>query len=809
MMHGNQKKFLASGWATAALSLVLAALGILYVGQAGTKWIALLAGAAIVVLLLRGDGKRLWNLPALLLLGYAAFSWLTVFWAMSGKFHLREGSKILVAVLVFLLVVLHKKRDGAYVRRVMTVIAGVAAICAALSVVAGGFSVLNKALQSLPGFDGLLIAFGGSRLSGIFGNSNIESSVYAAGIFCALGVLCGAEKKSERVVLSVLLAVNAFAFLLVFSMGAIVCFVVAVIAYLVFAGNGRAAALVRMLEVGLPTLACGFVAFRLFSMRQTAAVTAVMLADAAVVAALELTVGGRLSAALAKREKLVFGAIAAVAVCAVVYVVAGMQLTGPYTFGAEIGRSAQLSAGEHTFTVEADGAVSVYLYSCDELDLLNSTQTSLYSGPVEGAVSFTVPEGSEIVFARLSAEPGVTVTHAWIDGTQELPLGYKILPGFAANRIQYIGASTSETQRATFRMDALKLFRLSPVVGNGVGAFETGVTRVQDYPYETKFVHNHYLQILLEDGVIGFALFVGALAALAVALWKKRRVLGEGEYAALYPALCAAFVMNDAQMLWDVSMSMVVFTCMTYAIYGLLVALCAEPFGEKEEAAAAGKKKKTARRADPVRTAQRVGAAFAAVVTLTLAGNLYAGLKMSEKVETVDDFLGNMAFAARIDLYERNDEMLSYVMAQGQGESDHREQADAYAAKLARAQSNTIPRYLVNYYLQTEQYEAAIDEAILGATYSASNADTWNSCAEQLKQAFLDSTMFSPLLYDRETLMPKLLDYCAALNDYNASARVPVTVNVEAQAFFDQISALGAVMNDDEAFAELLLVSEP
>ena len=357
-------------------------------------------------------------------------------------------------------------------------------------------------------------------------------------------------------------------------------------------------------------------------------------------------------------------------------------------------------------------------------------------------------------------------------------------------------------------MDALKLFRLSPVVGNGVGSFETGVTRVQDYPYETRYVHNHYLQILLEDGVIGFALFVGALASLAVALWKKRRAMREGEYAALYPALCAAFVMNDAQMLWDVSMSMVMFTCMTYAIYGLLTALCAEPFGAKE-AAAAGKKKKTARRADPVRTAQRVGAAFAAVVTLTLAGNLYAGLKMSEKVDTVDEFLDNMAFAARIDLYERNDEMLSYVMAQGQGESDHREQADAYAAKLARAQSNTIPRYLVNYYLQTEQYEAAVDEAILGATYSASNADTWNSCAEQLKQAFLDSTMFSPLLFDRETLMPKLLDYCAALSDYNASARVPVTVSADAQAFFDKISALGAVMNDEEAFAELLLVSEP
>ena len=52
-----------------------------------------------------------------------------------------------------------------------------------------------------------------------------------------------------------------------------------------------------------------------------------------------------------------------------------------------------------------------------------------------------------------------------------------------------------------YRQDALQLWRFSPVVGNGVGAFETGVTAVQDYPYETKYVHNHYLQLLLEDGV--------------------------------------------------------------------------------------------------------------------------------------------------------------------------------------------------------------------------------------------------------------------------------------------------------------------
>ena len=85
---------------------------------------------------------------------------------------------------------------------------------------------------------------------------------------------------------------------------------------------------------------------------------------------------------------------------------------------------------------------------------------------------------------------------------------------------------------------------LSPIVGNGVGSFETGITSVADFTYETKYVHNHYIQILLEDGVIGFVLFFGALAAMAAALWKKRRSTKESGIDWIYPALWAELTMN-------------------------------------------------------------------------------------------------------------------------------------------------------------------------------------------------------------------------------------------------------------------------
>ena len=798
-----------SAWLTAALWLALAVLGLLHFGGAGTKWMTLLAGLGVIALLLLGDRKRIWNAPSLLLLGYAAFSWVTIFWAMSGKFHLREWSKILIAVFFFLFVAMHKKFDGAFARRVMGVIAGISAIYALLSIEAVSTGLTKTLLARLPALDAEKIVFQNSRLNGIFGNANIEASIYAIGIFCAVALVCGAERKWQRILFTVTLSVSAFAFLLVFSMGAIACFGAAVAVYLVCAGKGRSAALLRMLSAAVPTLVCGFIAFALLNSERSALVLALLLANAGVSALLELTVSARLSAVLERHEKLAFGVLIAVALGAAVYIAAALKVTGPYTFGSFIDRSARLSVGEHTVTVEADGEVTGWIYSWDTLGMLTGERTSLHYGKVEQEVTIHVPEGSEICGFNFSAEPGVTIYRAVIDGVQEIPLNFRLLPGFAANRLQTISASSSPIIRAMYRQDALRLWRFSPVVGNGIGAFETGVTSVQDYPYETRYVHQHYLQVLLEDGVVGLALFAGALAAMLLALWKKRKQMQENEYYWLYPALCAEFVMNGAQMCWDVSMSMIVFLCMTYAVYGLIVATCAEPFAEKAAAEENGKKKKAqAKGPDTSLLARNIGIGFTAVVLLTLCGNLYATSKANAPVGSTDEFMSNLSAAARLDLYEHNDQKLSYVVASlNEGGEAYRAQADEYAAQLAGAQSNTIPRYLVGYYLQTEQYDKAIDEAILGASYSASDADTWDDCAALLNEALFQNMLTPLLTEERAALMAKLTEYYDALQAYNASALVPVELSESAQAFFDKIVILNGCMDDDRRFAETLFTT--
>lgn len=771
-------------WLTAAVCLVFAALGYLQFLGLGSKHITLAAGLGVIALLALGELKRLCNLPSLLLLGHVLFSCLTALWAMSGKFHLRESSKLLVAAAVFLLLVLRGRNERAFLRRVAGVIAGVCALYAFASVAAAASDVCRALLQRLPGANALSMEFGGSRLSGVLGNSNIEASLYAVGIFLSLALLCEGGRRWERVLFAATLSFNAFAFLLVFSMGAIACFAAAVLMYLLAAGERRGAVLVRMLAGAIPALASAFAAARLFG---SAAPVLLLLGCAAVTAALELTVVPRLAETLTAHSRLVFGVIGAVLVLGAAYIALGLRVTGAsYTFGDYLSRSTALSPGEHTLCVTADGAVDVEINSQTELEIMSMKNTVLYGGECDGTITFTVPEQSRVCGLYFTAPEGTVMQSAVLDGGQSLPLKYKLLPDFVGNRVQNLSNSTSVVQRRIFMQDGLKLFRLSPIVGNGVGAFETGITAVQDFHYETKYVHNHYVQILLEDGVIGFALFAAALVSLAAALWRKRK--GEGGW--LYGALCAEFVMNGAQMCWDVSMSAGVFTAMTYAVYALIVLTCAEPLKKTAEAPKAAPKKKKQEAKKPTVSVPRIAAVAAAgAVVLTLCGNLYADRVVNAPVASMDAFFRNIERALPFDLYEYNDRKLSYVVTAAR-EMNHIEQANVYAQELGREQSNTIPRYLVSYYLQTEQYEAAIDAAMRGASFSATDDETWNRCAGMLRSAFFESGEASPLLHDDGTLARKLQEYSAMLRAHNAAALLPVEPDEAARDFFARVDAL-------------------
>ncbi len=791
----------------------------------------LLAGAAMLVMFARGDIRRLWNLPSVLLLGYVGYTTVSVFWAVAGKFFLNQLSKLVPAAAIFMALVLYGCIEKSFVRRVLAVSADVSALLALLSVEAASTGLVRSAAYRFLNAGDLTMKFTSARLFGLFGNSNVEASVYAIGVLLSLALLIEAESRRERILRAVTAVASAFAFLLSFSMGAMACFAVAVVAYLIAAGAARGAVLARMLAVAVPTVPLAFLSSRFFNASGAFVIFPLLLLflAAAAAAILELRVSDRLAAALGAREKLLYGVVLGVVALGVVYAALAMRLGAPYTFGASLYRSISLAPGEHTLQIDADGSVAVSITSKNELQVLTDGLDKLYSVDA-AAASFTVPAGSESVTFTFTAEPGTTLRAAAVDGATPILLRYRLLPSFAANRLQ--GTLTSNSSVAVRRMlwrDGLRYWKLSPVFGHGLGSFETGITRVQDFDYETKYPHNHYIQVLLEGGVVGFALFLGALLALAGALSKRRRAMREGQFAVLYAAFVAEFVMNALQMLWDIQMSNLFFLCQIFSLYALIVLTCAEPLGKRKsealpeeaadakaaaaqgggKAAKAPKKKKRAAAKSPVRAEIRLACVLIPTfLALTALGNIVARpLVTKPPTDSLAHYLANLELASGIDLYEHNDARLNYCLqvAQYEGTEEFRPQADAYAEQLSQLESNSIHMYLIEYYINTQQYEKAVDMALLSAFYAASDESVWNDNIDLLKQALLDPGIFSPLLYDDSgALLPKLLQYRDAWLRRGETAPVPIALTPEHEAFFDAIAALDACGGNVAEMAKLL-----
>ncbi len=185
------------------------------------------------------------------------------------------------------------------------------------------------------------------------------------------------------------------------------------------------------------------------------------------------------------------------------------------------------------------GAVNVTVESQNKTETITHTSTILYQGDIGGA-SFVVPEDNLVVYLNISAPEGAAIQELSLSDGERVKLGYRLLPGFAANRLQGVWANENAIQRTEFFMDGLKIYAKSPVIGNGLGSVEGLVTSVQRFFYESRYVHNHYIQVMAEMGILGLISFVAVLGSLAVTLFKRRR---EGEVDPLLPAVSACLAM--------------------------------------------------------------------------------------------------------------------------------------------------------------------------------------------------------------------------------------------------------------------------
>ena len=722
----------------------------------GIAMVAAICAIAALVLRHKQFVARL-SVPFLALSLWVIMNGVSTLYAVSGKFALRAFVVVLTSFCcVILLLALAKGEDRQLGRGFATVLEGAAAVAGLVSI-----DLLSTHLISTPVL-GLLRLFtsdynnlggveAGVRMTSIFINPNVFAGCMGIGVFLSLGLAGTSQQKGHRRFHLVCLYINALSFFLAFSMGASGVIAVAFLVYLLLERkNARGATLVLMVETLILVAAAGFLVSATSLTEWTGFQPVPLLCvivGAALLCVADQFVGQRLGKVLEGRARVVPVLIGAAVALLVLFAAVAMQLTGLANLnaGETLRRAAYPEPGSYTMSVTADGPVNVTLESQNKEDTMMHTSTVIYSGPADGAV-VEVPADSIVVYANFSADTPVTLERVALEGSSgavEFPLGYTLLPEFIANRMQGLWANQNAIQRVVFFEDGMKLFQRSPIVGLGMGAFENGIVSVQSFYYETKYAHNHYIESLVETGVVGLILFVGVLVTALIAVIKSCRK-PEEESNPLTAALGGALVFMAGHAAVEVVFSYYAYLPLAFGVFGLIALCCGQtmPLSFVKEGVRKG--------------VSWVLAVLILAYTVLLGCNLYA----KSLVDREQSF-ASLKSAMSLDRFEWADYALSYVLSYMQMETPTQEvQSNAAdcAAKLQGVDSNTIPYYLAQYYF--EQGDSAQAFAMLNkyTDYVAADPATWQQSFNLIMQYYQDD----PTCQEGVTaLYQKMLDWNA------------------------------------------------
>lgn len=712
-------------------------------GVSTAKWVALfitICGVVVLVFRHKQFVARL-SVPFLALSMWVILNGVSTLYAISGKFALRAFMALLTSFCcTILLLAFAKGKNGELGRRFATVLEGAAAVSGLVSI-----DLLSTHLISTPvlgllnlltqDYTELTPVEVGIRMNSIFTNPNVFAGCMGIGVFLSLGLAGTSKRTAHRRFHLTCLYISALSFFLAFSMGASGTIAVGFLIYLLLERKqARGSTLVLMVETLILVAIAGFLISATSFVEWTGfqpVPLACVVAGAALLCAADQFVGQRIGKLLEQRTRVVPVLIGAVIALMAVFAVVAMQLTGPASLngGETLRRAAYPQPGSYTLSVAADGAVNVTLESQNREDTMMHTSTVIYSGPADGA-AVVVPEDSIVVYANFSADTPVTLERVALEGsggTEEFPLGYKLLPDFIANRMQGLWANQNAIQRVVFFEDGMKLFRRSPIIGLGMGAFENGIVSVQSFFYETKYAHNHYIESLVETGVLGLIFFVGVLVTALIAVIKSRRK-PEEESNPLTAALGGALIFMAGHAAVEVVFSSYVYLPFAFGVFGLIALCCGQtmPLSFVKEG---------------VRKAMAwVLAALLLAYSILLGCNIYASSLVEREIS-----FDTLEQAITLDRFEWADYMLSYVLSSMQVENATEEilnHAAEYAEKLQTVDSNVIPLYLAQYYFvhgDTAQAFAMLNKYV---DYLAADPESWQQSFNIIMQFYEEAPAY-------------------------------------------------------------------
>lgn len=703
---------------------------------------------------------------------YALLYLLSGLWCSFGAYAAQESTKMLAALAAFGLVLSRTEEGG--LRRLLWSLHGVLTAVALLCIEAGSSQLLTRgfsALMKLLGCSYPLETMGyeeGVRITGIFSNANVSAGLIAFGLLLGLYLYRTAGGAKERAAAAVTLGVEALAFFLSFSMGAMASFALTCVVYLICVGRGaRLETFVLMIECVLVTLVCSFGAYAFLG---TGNVLPVLLAPVCgvLIWALDRFVGQKLVGAMEGRSRAVAISGGVLAAAVVLYVVLAFNLTGSIRLsaGETVERAIYPDAG--TYTVSVEGAdPQVRIYAQNEAQLMMHKETVLYEGPLSQA-EITVEEGTRVVWFQMSCD-GEVESVTLSDGT-EVPLGYKLLPGFAANRLQGLWANQNFIQRLVFFRDGLKLWQQSPVIGWGVGGVEGRLTAVQSFYYESKYIHNQFIQILDEAGVVGLAAFLFLLGSAIVLLVRRRKDADRGGEFALFAACMTMMIAHSmTEVVWSTQMYQV-------TVFVLLAAMVVRYH-------AAGESRRAALGGICLAVCLWAGAVvFSALQVSSLAAAaMFSGLEEQDLNRT--EFVSKLQTLDRMEVYDDSMyQATAMVNALQLGTTTGRGIANGYAATLLESGEFDSCYYVAAYYyLPLRDFAGFFNACQTGLEQEASNPGAWNSIARLYIQA---GAQLEP--EEMEAYVDSVVLFAQMLTEFNDSGRMETIQLEEAnQAFLD------------------------
>lgn len=128
---------------------------------------------------------------------------------------------------------------------------------------------------------------------------------------------------------------------------------------------------------------------------------------------------------------------------------------------------------------------------------------------------FNESPGSKIKIQSVILSTETTKTHLRF-------LAYRLIPQSFYDRIYSFSRDINMDRRFELFSDAIKVIKDYPVLGIGGGGWAAVYKGYIDNDYNSRQVHNQFLQVWIESGIIGFIAFIGIWISFTVIFIKNR-----------------------------------------------------------------------------------------------------------------------------------------------------------------------------------------------------------------------------------------------------------------------------------------------